>query len=172
MQLEVPVAAIEQAVAAGRRAGASIFLNAAPARTLERSLLRQLDVLVVNEREAALLSDQPEAAAAARALHEAGAKLVAVTRGPEGCVVCDDDGARSIAPFKVDAIDTTGAGDAFVGGLAVALAGRLSTDEAFRLANAAGAAATIAVGAQQALPRPDDLSRLFGLDVSSLGKPR
>jgi ribokinase len=71
IQLEVPVAAIEQAVAAGRRAGASIFLNAAPARTLERSLLRQLDVLVVNEREAALLSDQPEAAAAARALHEA-----------------------------------------------------------------------------------------------------
>jgi ribokinase len=172
MQLEIPVAAIEQAVVAGRRAGASIFLNAAPARTLERSLLRQLDVLVVNEREAALLSDQPEAAAAARALHEAGAKLVAVTRGPDGCVVCDDDGARSIAAFKVDAIDTTGAGDAFVGGLAVALAGRLSTDEAFRLANAAGAAATITVGAQQALPRPDDLSRLFGLDVSSLGKPR
>jgi ribokinase len=171
MQLEVPIAAIEQAVAAGRKAGASILLNAAPGQKLEPSLLGQLDVLVVNEREAATLSDQPEPAAAARVLHEAGSKLVAVTLGPNGCILCDAQGARSVAPFKVDAIDATGAGDAFVGGLAVGFAGRLPPDAAARLANAAGAAATTSVGAQEALPRPEDLRRLFGLDVSSLGRP-
>lgn len=169
MQLEVPVGVIEQAVAAGRKAGALILLNAAPARTLERSLLRELDVLVVNEREASILSDQPQPAAAARALHGAGAKLVAVTLGAKGCLLCDEAGVRSVEPYQVESLDTTGAGDAFVGGLAVGLGSQLSSEEAVRLANAAGAAASTSVGAQEALPRPGDLHRLFGLDVPSYG---
>jgi ribokinase len=117
MQLEVPIAAVEQAVEAGRRAGATILLNAAPARPLDRSVFRQLDVLVVNEREAAVLSDREAPAEAAQALHRAGAKLVAVTLGKAGCILCDDAGPRPIEPFEVDAVDSTGAGDAFVGGL-------------------------------------------------------
>jgi len=173
MQLEIPLAAIEQAVAAGRRAGASVLLNAAPARSLERSLLGQLDVLVVNEGEAALLSDQAEPVRAARALRESGVRLVAVTLGPKGCILADEAGSRQADPFEVDAVDTTGAGDAFVGALAFGLATGLSAEAAVRLANAAGAAATTSVGAQEALPRPQDLRRLFGIDVSSFGaRPR
>ncbi len=171
MQLEIPLAAVEQAVAAGRRARAFVLLNAAPARRLEPSLLRQLDGLVLNEQEAGTLADPiRDPADAARALHQAGAKLVAVTLGPKGCILCDEGGARSVEPFKVDAVDTTGAGDAFVGALAFGLASRISPMAAVRLANAAGAAASTSVGAQEALPRPEDLRRLFRLDLSSFGK--
>jgi sugar/nucleoside kinase (ribokinase family) len=68
----------------------------------------------------------------------------------------------------VAAVDTTGAGDAFMGALAVGIARRLAIDAAMRFANAAGAAATTSLGAQAALPRLDDLRRLFGLHVPSL----
>jgi ribokinase len=170
MQLEIPLATVERAVAVGRKAGAAILLNAAPARSLERSLLRQLDVLVVNQREALVLADQQKPAAAARMLRAAGPKLVIVTLGADGCIMSDDAGTRTIEPYRVESVDATGAGDAFVGGLAYGLADLLPPDEAVRLANAAGAAAATAVGAQEALPRPADLLRLFGLNVSSFGR--
>ena len=167
MQLEVPIAAVEQAVEAGRKAGALILLNAAPARPLEPSLFKQLHVLVVNEREAAVLSDEQAPAAAAEVLHHAGPQLVVVTLGRAGCILCDEAGPRSIEAFEVDAVDSTGAGDAFVGGLVCGIAGGLPADDAARLANAAGAAATTAVGAQEALPTRDDLRRLFDLDATT-----
>ena len=168
MQLEIPIAVIEQAALAARRAGASILLNAAPAQGLEPGLLSQLDTLVVNEREANALVDQKDPSLAAAALHTNGPKIVIVTLGPSGSLFCDETGVHRVEPFPVKAIDTTGAGDAFMGALAVGIARGLATGAAVRFANAAGAAASSSLGAQAALPRLDDLRRLFGLHVPSL----
>lgn len=167
MQLEIPRNVIEQAVSAARRNGAVVLLNAAPAQRLDSLLLRQLDALVVNQHEADVLrgnEQSPEAAAAA--LHATGPKLVIVTLGPSGSLFCDDTGVHRAEPFPVTAIDSTGAGDAFMGALAVGIARRLETKAAVRFANAAGAAATSSLGAQASMPRLEDLRRLFGLDLS------
>jgi len=171
MQLEIPVAVVERAILDGGRAGAVIVLNAAPARRLEPALLSRLDVLVVNDREADVLADHgnsPEDAAAA--LRLMGPRMAIITLGPAGSVFCDQTGVHRVEPFVVNSIDSTGAGDAFMGALAVALAAGLTTELALRFASAAGAAATTELGAQAALPRLDDLRRLFDLDLSSFAE--
>jgi ribokinase len=168
LQLEIPISVIGHAAVVARQAGAFVLLNAAPAQRLDPGLLSQLDALVVNEREAGVLVDQetsPEAAASA--LRARGARIAIVTVGPAGSVFCDDTGVHRVEPFPVKSIDSTGAGDAFMGALAVGIARRLETKAAVRFGNAAGAAATSSVGAQAALPRLDDLRRRFGLDLSS-----
>jgi ribokinase len=168
MQLEIPFAVVEQASLAARGAGAMVLLNAAPAQRLKPEVFAQLDALVVNEREATALGDLEDPSAAAAALRAMGAKIVIVTLGPAGSLFCDDAGVHRVEPFAVNSVDSTGAGDAFVGALAVGLAAKLPGEAAIRFANAAGAAATCSLGAQAALPRLDDLRRLFGLHVPSL----
>ena len=179
MQLEIPIAVIESAVDSARRAGAFIVLNAAPAQRLQPGLLSRLDALVVNEREAnALVVNEREAnalggrerspEAAAAALRATGPRIAIITLGSSGSIFCDETGVHRVEPFAVKSIDSTGAGDAFMGALAVGLAAALPSAAAIRFANAAGAAATSSLGAQAALPRLEDLRRLFGVDVPSL----
>jgi len=168
LQLEIPMEAAAHALRGAASRGRRAVLNAAPAAALAPELLRGLEALVVNEPEAAALLRRPleEAAgalAAARALHEAGARLAVVTLGAAGAALCDADGPRLAAPFPVTAVDTTAAGDAFVGALAVGLATGLPAAEAVRLGCAAGAAAVTRAGAQDSLPGSADLERLFGL---------
>lgn len=125
-QLEVPLAAVARAVSlAGERA--LVLLNAAPAQPLPEELWRRIDVLVVNEHEAALLADtvvgDPDSAATAGQVLEAkGTAAVIVTLGGAGAVVVDPTGVHHEAAPPVHVVDTTGAGDAFVGALAAALA--------------------------------------------------
>ena len=161
LQLEIPLAAAARAIGAGRR----VLLNAAPATAdLPPGLLRGLEALVVNESEAAaLLGGAAAGVEAARELHAAGARLAVVTLGAAGAALCDAGGARLAEPFRVAAVDTTAAGDAFVGALAVGLAAGRPAAEAVRFANAAGAAAATRAGAQESLPRSEDLRRQFGV---------
>ncbi len=166
MQLEIPMAVIAPAAVAARRAGARVVLNAAPAQRLDPGLLEQVDALVVNEREARDLVNEASPEAAAVALRAMGPRIAVLTLGPAGSVFCDESGVHSVQPYPVTAIDATGAGDAFVGALAVGIANGLPTEAAMRFGNAAGAAATTSLGAQVALPRLEDLRRLFGLDLS------
>ena len=165
MQLEIPMAVITPAAVAARRAGARVLLNAAPAQPLDPGLLDQVDALVVNEGEARAIVDKASPEAAAAALHAIGPRIAVVTLGPAGSVFCDETGVHRVEPFHVTSIDATGAGDAFVGALAVGLARGLATEASMRFANAAGAAATTSLGAQVALPHVKDLRRL-GLDLS------
>jgi len=167
LQLEIPISVIAHAAVVARQAGAFVLLNAAPAQRLDPGLLSRLDALVVNEREANALVDHEDPASMAAALRTLGPKLVIVTLGPSGSVFCDETGVHRVEPFDVESIDSTGAGDAFMGALAVGIARRLETKAAVRFGNAAGAAATSSVGAQAALPRLDDLRQRFGLDLSS-----
>lgn len=174
LQLEVPLDAVRAAIELGHAAQAVIVLNAAPATRLQEALLSQVDVLVANEKELALVagglveSEPASNEAAAASLHAAGVKTVVMTLGSQGALLCDQDGTRHVDPFRVDAVDTTGAGDAFVGAMSVALAAGLGAEPATHFANAAGAAATTSLGAQSSLPQQSDLRRLFGVDLASM----
>jgi ribokinase len=155
MQLEVPLAVIAHAAQLARAGGVPVILNAAPAQPLPPPLLALVDYLVVNEGEARLLagSGAVPPAEAARALQARGARAVVVTLGAAGSLLVGDDGVCVSAPaFAVRVVDTTAAGDAFVGAFALARAATLPAAEALRWANAAGALAVTRVGAQPSLP--------------------
>ncbi len=162
LQLETPLETVQRAAELGRAAGARVLLNAAPAQALPPELLRLLDVLVVNEFEAAQVaaSTEPktseEALALARALSRL-VPLVVVTLGEHGLVWAGASSEGAMPAFAVDPVDTTAAGDAFVGGLAAALAAGEPLEQALRFGSAAGALATTKPGAQPSLPYVKDL---------------
>ena len=168
LQLEIPLAMVSAAARLAKAAGARVILNAAPAAPLEASLLSQLEVLVVNELEVEPLLGRPaadpeEAEEAARMAVQQGARSAVVTLGAAGAVLVQGESIHRMKAQRVEAVDTTGAGDAFVGALAAALAAGAALVQAAELAGAAGAAAVTKPGAQASLPRPEDLRRLFGM---------
>jgi len=168
LQLEIPPPMARAAIEGARRKHVRILLNAAPAGRLDPSLLAGLDILVVNEPETAALVGRPvddtrSAEYAAVELHQRGVQLAVVTLGAAGSVFCLNGSAERVDPFTVSAVDSTAAGDAFVGALAVALSDGVAVPRALRLANAAGAIAASRAGAQSSLPHRDDLERLFGV---------
>jgi len=163
---EIPVPAIRSALASG----APGVLNLAPAPTQAAAIVADgVDWLVVNESEAAAVLGHPvgglnDAARAAAELVAAGARHAVVTAGPHGAAVAGPAGtAKTVPAFGVDAVDTVGAGDAFVGALAVALAAGVPAAEAVRAAAAAGATAATRHGAQAGMPRPGDIGAATGL---------
>jgi ribokinase len=156
-QLEVPAAAILQAFKLARGTQAITVLNAAPALPVPDSLLALTDWLVVNETEAGQLAALPctnlvEITQAAQALLRRGPRRVLVTMGAGGVLLCDAQAAVHLATQPVLAVDTVGAGDTFVGGLASGLAEGLSAAEAVRLGQAAAAIAVGRSGVQSAMP--------------------
>ncbi|GAA3215277.1 ribokinase [Dactylosporangium siamense] len=142
--LEVPLPAVTEAARAAREAGWTVVLNPAPARALPASLLADVDVLVPNEHELAALGAPDD-------LIAAGVGAVVVTLGAAGCRIHRPGDVRTIPAHPVQAVDTTGAGDAFCGALAWALDTGRDLDTAVRFAVVAGALATRAVGARAAL---------------------
>ena len=165
---EIPVTVL---VAALARHTVSI-LNLAPAPADAAAVVAGAspDWLVVNETEAAAILGRPvsglaEAATAAQALLDAGARHAVVTAGAHGAALADGPGpAETVQAFRVDAVDTVGAGDTFVGALAVALAAGVPAAEAVRAAAAAGATAATRPGAQAGMPRPADIRAVTGLN--------
>jgi ribokinase len=156
-QLEVPQEVVNSAFEAARSQGAITVLNPAPAATLQTSLLARCDVIVPNEHEVELLGG-------VEALHAAGVGIVIVTRGPDGADVSDrrDGPVTWTQPsWSVDVVDTTGAGDAFCGGLAARLAAGDGLADAVRWAAAAGALAATMPGAVPSLPHADAIRRLL-----------
>jgi len=162
-QLEVPLASIEESFRLARLAGVRTVLNAAPAQNVPASLLRVSDVVICNEVELASLLGRSVAvgheAAAARALHLE--HTVVVTLGERGALAVSGDDVFDQPAFRVAAIDSTGAGDAFVAAFAVALH-TADITAALRLGCAAGALATTRRGAQPAMPTLEAVSALLG----------
>lgn len=160
VQMEVGIEAIERAAEIVTGAGVRILLNLAPVREAPSSLLALLDPLVVNEQEAAFLlgdsqTDDPERTA--QSLLSLGPRSAVLTLGAEGAALASPGGSsRYVAP-QVAAVDTTGAGDAFVGALAARLAEGVSLEDAVLYAVRAGAVAVTRPGAQGALPRPQEI---------------
>jgi ribokinase len=157
MNLEVPLEAV---IAAARSADALRILNAAPSPPTDISeLLRSVDVLVVNETEAAGLLGGP--VTDARALLALGPHTAVITLGSAGAIAATADGAWTRKGFPVEAIDAVGAGDAFCAALAVALGSGVPVDTALLRACAAGALATTRPGAQSALPTRNEVDQLL-----------
>ena len=159
MQLEVPLAAVERAAAIARAAGVPVILDPAPAPDggLPEALLRNVTCLKPNESEAERLtgisvSDLASAERAARALQELGPRTVIITLGSQGAIVVDEAAVHHVPAYRVTAVDTTAAGDAFTGAFATAVGAGAALVEAVRRAAAAGALAATRMGAQPSLP--------------------
>ncbi|WP_109483519.1 ribokinase [Paraburkholderia sp. C35] len=158
-QLETPPAAVHAALAAARRLGKTVILNPAPAvGPLPADWLPLIDYLIPNELEAATLTGLPvtspeQAAAAAETLRRAGARNVIVTIGAQGVVAALGDIApQHFEAPRVKAVDTTAAGDTFIGGLAAQLARGEQIADAIRFAQRAASISVTREGAQPSIP--------------------
>jgi len=156
-QLEVPLDTVREAFYLARQAGVRTLLNPAPAAVLPEELLRLTDLCVPNETELAQLTGQTaelldQATAAARALLLCGPRHVIVTLGARGALVVAEGSAEVFPAFSVTALDTSGAGDAFIGSLAVFLVEGSPLAEAVRRASAVAALSVTRLGTQTALP--------------------
>jgi len=158
-QFEVPLATTEAAFRRARAIGARTLLNAAPAQALPPALLEVVDILIVNEHELAILSGaaiteastDADVAGAARRLID-GQRTVVATLGARGALAVDGIGTRAIAGHKVTVVDTTGAGDCFVGALAAALAAGIDLTAALDRATVAAALSVQRLGAAPSMP--------------------
>jgi ribokinase len=157
-QLEIPLDVV-RAAAAARRPGAVLALNAAPSRDLPDDVWQAIDLLIVNEHEAAELTGKPGTPADLAQLLLARVPAVVITLGADGCVVAQRDrDTLRIAGTPVQAVDTTGAGDTFCGVLCAALARALPLPDAARQAGAAAALAVTRPGAQAAVPTAEEVA--------------
>ena len=156
-QLEVPLATVQAGLAAARGAGAVTILNPAPApaTALSAELVALCDVIIPNEHEVEILGGVEQ-------LFALGAKAVVVTLGGRGAKLCRPDEADVHVPaFPVTPVDTTGAGDAFCGAFAAAVAAGSSMPDALRFAAAAGALATTRSGAVPSIARRAEIEALL-----------
>lgn len=156
-QLEIPAAGAAAAMRAGRVYGAITVLNPAPATALADGVLRDVDVLVPNETEARLLlglapGDHADERELCRALRARGAGTVVMTLGARGALIAGDGEPTHVPALTVGVVDTTGAGDAFTGTLAAALATGHAVEPAVRRAVVAGGLACTRLGVLPALP--------------------
>ncbi len=168
-QLETPMETVEYLAALASRHAIPLMLDPAPARPIPRRLLRQVTFLTPNETETcALCGIAPEdltpstVGQFARRLQANGAANVIVKMGSRGAFICSADGlSRMIPSFKVKAVDSTAAGDAFNAGLAVALMRGMALHEAVRFGAAAGALSATRAGAQSSMPAAAEVARLM-----------
>jgi ribokinase len=157
-QLEIPLDSVVRAIDIAKEKGIGVVFNPAPTRPLPAGLLAKVDYLIVNETEAGQLSgieviDRASAEQAATALRAQGAGTVLLTMGEHGACIVDAQGSRSMPAVKVEVVDTTAAGDTFVGALTVGLAHGLSIDDATREAQYAAALTVTKLGAQTSIPQ-------------------
>ena len=156
-QLEVPLETVECTARLAHRTNVPFILDPAPARALGPELLERVDVLTPNETEARILTgievtDEDSARLAAERLLACGVKAVVLTMGAKGFLLCEGDNVEFIPAITVDAVDTTAAGDAFTGALAVGLAqGKVLRDAAV-FANHVAALSVMTMGAQSSMP--------------------
>jgi ribokinase len=173
-QLEIPQAAVIEAFRIARGAGVTTIFNPAPAAPVADELWGLTSIAVPNETEAELLTgiaiaDDASAEAAARALLARGAGAVIVTLGRRGALVVTAGGSERIAPVNVSAVDTTGAGDAFVGTLAACLSAGMTLGAAARRANLVAACSVTRAGTQTSFPdRATAIAFAAGHDVDLL----
>ncbi len=162
MQLEIPMETVHFAAIYAVKHGVKVILNPAPANTLPPKLLSCIDIITPNQSEAAMLSginvtDAATAAQAAVAIQNLGVKSVIITMGAMGCVIYDKGEITVVPAQKVEAVDTTAAGDVFCGALAVALAEGGTLFDAVNFASRAAAISVTRMGAQPSIPYRKEL---------------
>lgn len=154
VQHEIPEETVEYAIKVAKQQGWMTILNPAPARSVKSEILAMLDIIIPNETEAAVLTDSMAGGEkrAAKELLDRGATAVIITLGSKGALYCTAEETSQIPAYKVKALDTTAAGDAYVGALATGLSEGRTVLESAKFAAAAAALSVTRPGAQPALP--------------------
>jgi len=168
LQHEIPEAANVHAIHAARAAGWFVVVNPAPARSVGSDLLPLIDLIVPNETEAAALTGSSNPVEAAERLLAQGARAILVTLGGEGALYCSSDGAWRCPALAVQPVDTTAAGDAYIGALAVALVEGRTILESLGFAAAAAGLAVTRSGAQPSLGTRQEVDGF----IARYGAPR
>ncbi|HTV13229.1 MAG TPA: ribokinase [Acidobacteriaceae bacterium] len=168
-QLEIPMETVDFLCATARRFDIPLILDPAPARPIPKKVLRNVTYLTPNETETCALCGlapgdltPPNVASVAEMLLSSGPSSVIIKMGSRGAYIAGADGFRRMIPaFKVKAVDSTAAGDAFNAGLAVGLIRGMRFEEAARFGAAVGALSTTRAGAQTSMPSGREVSRMF-----------
>lgn len=168
LQLEIPTPTVLSAAKRAKENGVCVLLNPAPAKELPDELIALADFVLPNETELSLLTNQTvvdvaSAEQAAKRLIERGAQHVIVTLGGQGALGIDQQTSTHVNTFDVNVVDTTAAGDAFIGGFANAYLQNKSVEESIRYGCACGAFATTKFGAQPSLPTKEEVERIMSL---------
>jgi ribokinase len=154
LQFEIPVETVYYTIAFARKHGIRCILNPAPAHAVDLAALKGLDYFVPNESEAETITGSPvrdvdEAKGCAERLIAGGIRRVIITLGANGSLLASREGTEHVAPFAVKSVDSTGAGDAFIGSFAVFLGEGVPEAEAVRRANLYAGLSTTGVGTQK-----------------------
>jgi ribokinase len=157
MQLEIPIPTVEHIAQMAALKQKKVILNPAPAAKLSDELLKNLYIITPNETEAELLTgikvtDEKSVLKAATVLHDKGVEIVIITMGSAGAFLLANGTSEIIKAPKVEAVDTTAAGDTFNGALAVALSEGKTIQESIAFANKAAAISVTRIGAQSSVP--------------------
>ena len=162
MQLEIPLETVAYAAKRLHDAGKTVILDPAPAVPLPRELLASLHYITPNETELALLTgletgSREQLVAAGKRLNQMGAEAVIAKAGADGAYFIRGDELIHAPGFRVNAVDTTAAGDSFNAGFAAGLCRGMQVREALHFANAVAALSTLGFGAQGAMPAYEDV---------------
>ncbi len=154
LQFEIPVETVYYAVSFAKKHGIRCIVNPAPAQPVDMAALKDLDYFVPNETETEIITGSPvknvdDAKCCAEKLLNGGVKRVIITLGANGSLLASQEGFEHVAPFTVKSIDSTGAGDAFIGSFAVFLGEGVPEKEAVRRANLYAGLSTTGVGTQK-----------------------
>ena len=165
MQLEIPIDTVEYVAEIANKKGIKVILNPAPARALSNNLLKHLFIIIPNKSEAEILSgikvfDIESAKQAANIISAKGVNIVVITLGAQGALIKEFDEYHFVEASKVDALDTTAAGDTFCGALCVGLSEGKSILDSVKLAARAAAITVTRMGAQASIPYRSELSSL------------
>ncbi|MBS7609081.1 ribokinase [Candidatus Bathyarchaeota archaeon] len=167
LQLEVPIEVVTYAAEEARKRGIKVFLNPAPFKPLPEDLYRNIFALTPNEVEASALTgieakDEEKLGKMASKLLDLGTENVVITLGSKGAFLAHRKGSLLIPAYRVKPLDTTGAGDAFNAALAVAVAEGSSIEDAVRFANLVAACKVTKLGAQEGLPKRNEVEAFKG----------
>jgi ribokinase len=162
LQLEIPIATVEAVISVAAEKGARVILNPAPAAKVSAEALSKLYLITPNQTEAEILTgvevvDEVSAVKAAEVLCALGVTKVVITLGSDGAMLYENDKAEIIPAHKVNAVDTTAAGDVYNGAMCAALAEGMSLVEALRFATKASAISVSREGAQPSIPSREEV---------------
>ncbi len=165
MQLEIPIETVEYVAELANKKGIKVILNPAPARALSDKLLKNVYIIIPNKSEAEILSgikvsDIDSAKQAANIISAKGVEIVVITLGSQGALIKEYSEYHFVEACKVDAIDTTAAGDTFCGSVCVGLSEGKSILDSVKMAARASAITVTRMGAQSSIPYRSELSSL------------
>ncbi len=166
LQLEIPMETVYKSIELAHKHGKTIILNPAPAQPIKSIYIDKVDYFIPNETEASLLtnievSSLETAEKAAETLLMQGYKNVIITLGSKGVLFKNSSEMKCVKAHTVKAVDTTAAGDSFIGSFAYGLSNEMSVEQSLNLAVAASALTVTKLGAQPSLPKIDDVNELL-----------